>query len=304
MKRWISITLCGLLLASFGCLLKTGPEAVRVSGQVTRNGEPMADVIVSLLGTDIYTVTNENGQYSLNVSTVEPGEYTVKAAWKGHYYPVTQQITVENTSLTDVDFLLDDAPYLYADFDDEEVGDLPLITGIRSKNNLLPQIVDNPGDRPGKSVRLTKADVTQGNAEDFYYVLPETIEDKVTVETWLYAEGTSRSIALGVGDQNVSDLSAVSVYLYSNGKIYYYAGGFKDTGATYEAGKWFHLKVVVDVPAQQYDIYVDGEKVTDVPAPFRNDKLTKLNRVGFFMYVAPGNEPQPVYVDSLLVYQE
>ena len=186
------------------------------------------------------------------------------------------------------------------DFDDEPLGTMMVIEGVRGIKHDAQEIVETPG-RPGKSVYLRG--VPNGYGDDFYYELAEPVKDQLTVEAWLLPTGTVRSAALSVSDvHNIGDGDAVSLYIHNNGIIRYFANGAWHEVATYIPGEWVQIKVVIDVPNKTYDIYVDDMEHKVATAPFRNQNRTEMLRVGFYMY-GVGTEPSPIYIDSFKVYR-
>jgi TonB-linked SusC/RagA family outer membrane protein len=76
-----------------------------VSGQVVsdRTGEPLANAQVTVVGTTLGALTDQEGQFS--ISGVEPGDREVRAQRIG-YRSGTQQVTVSEGATASVDFVL------------------------------------------------------------------------------------------------------------------------------------------------------------------------------------------------------
>lgn len=92
----------------------------------------------------------------------------------------------------------------------------------------------------------------------------------------------------------------VSITFWSDGYIKYIVSGVPYVWGniqTYQADKWYTVKVFVDVPKQKYDIYIDGVlKVSDVNFRF---PLTSLDRISFVARVEPPSST--LWIDNVLV---
>ncbi len=75
-------------------------EAAKISGQVTDQGEPLAFVNVYLQGTSSGTVSNEKGQYQLNVPS---GKQTVVFQYVGYQRLVTEVTVAEEDQILNVE---------------------------------------------------------------------------------------------------------------------------------------------------------------------------------------------------------
>lgn len=75
-----------------------------VTGTVTsQTGEPLEDIVVSLVDTDIGVLTDENGQFRLEAPT---GDHRLEAAGMIGYSAVRRQVTVVAGEVTRVNFVL------------------------------------------------------------------------------------------------------------------------------------------------------------------------------------------------------
>ena len=80
--------------------------AGRVQGQVTGNGQPVANAQVTLVGTRLGAVTRQDGRFV--IAGVPAGRYTVRVQRIG-FTPRTQAVTVADGQTVDANFALDAA---------------------------------------------------------------------------------------------------------------------------------------------------------------------------------------------------
>ncbi len=82
---WLPVLLCGLIVASSGC--SRGPnlgEPVKVTGKITRKGQPLGNVTVGFITTSEgvpgpyrYASAKTTGEGTYEIEKVYPGSYTV-----------------------------------------------------------------------------------------------------------------------------------------------------------------------------------------------------------------------------------
>lgn len=84
-----------VLMPVFDMIAATGPAVCSVSGTVVddRSGEPLAGVVLRIGGDYLWTVTDENGHFSID--RVQPGEYMLESSFLG-YVAASRKITVKN----------------------------------------------------------------------------------------------------------------------------------------------------------------------------------------------------------------
>lgn len=79
-RDWLcSIVLAAVVPALAGCSGKKGPEVVRVSGTVTRNGQPVPNLFLNFVptqGRPSWGITDEQGRYTLNYTRGQDGAVT------------------------------------------------------------------------------------------------------------------------------------------------------------------------------------------------------------------------------------
>lgn len=193
-------------------------------------------------------------------------------------------------------------PYYELDFGDEPLGPLTAIENVRGiRYNTQPEVVESPA-RTGKSIKLTAPPSEASWGDAFYYILPTPIQERLTIETWLYAEShQDRSAVLfasTLGGPIYGD--GVSLYFYNNGELRYFDTAFRLVDSPYAAQRWVHLLIEIDVTAKCYDIYVDDMTTPVAQAPFRDPRCGEIQIIGFSMYT-DSVQAQPVYIDSLII---
>jgi hypothetical protein len=129
----------------------------------------------------------------------------------------------------------------------------------------------------------------------FWYEVSVRCGQTNVIEGVLYISNGQASAGAS-GLENI----AVSIAFWSDGIIKYIASGAPYIWADiqpYQAGKWYTLKVFVDIPNKKYDIYLDGAlKASGVNFRF---PLNSLDRIFFTARAEPPSSV--VWIDNVLV---
>ncbi len=220
---------------------------------VLRNGQPVAT-----------TQSGPDGTFAIPAMPMGAG-YTVTAKLDGRQSVERTGISVPPAATADAGaFLLDDleADDLQVhDFDQLPAGDLPDGTGgwkVNATGNLV-EVVDH-------SVQLTRSANTGGTAgTGISQVLPTPLRGLVTVEARVMRDQpyVSGNNWFGLPYlSNESGAAAVSV-AFDKGNIIAYEGSTSRTVGTYELGRWYDVRLVVDTVNQRFDLFIDDALVSD-----------------------------------------
>lgn len=106
--------------------------------------------------------------------------------------------------------------------------------------------------------------------------------------------GTHLYVSEGDGDLDVTRI-AVAVVFWGDGNIKYNDGGTWNIAQTYSADTWYKAKVIVDIPDQKYDLYIDGDlKASDVAFRYTHYTLDTI-------YQTTHTLTSMMWVDDVLV---
>ncbi|MFC1714211.1 LamG-like jellyroll fold domain-containing protein [Candidatus Poribacteria bacterium] len=155
----------------------------------------------------------------------------------------------------------------------------------------------------GKSLAMVGGGGNQALGVSF-----DTSSNVITAEFWLYIDGVERSLTVFVQEPNsgLTDWAASGPYLNWIGDgARHYPGAWEDIGE-FTSGEWHYIRLVVDLGASSYDIYL-GDTVGEAHAgtPIGKD-------LGFRAAIAPPpgkvvfgtyDLTTPAYVDDLLIYE-
>lgn len=101
----------------------------------------------------------------------------------------------------------------------------------------------------------------------------------VTVEFEAKAGAIDQTVKLGYLYGGTTN--AVSVYFRNSGHIYYYDGNTYSSAQTFAANTWYTFKIVADVAADTYDLYIDDMNTPVVTgASFRN-AVSSIDKIQF-----------------------
>jgi hypothetical protein len=152
------------------------------------------------------------------------------------------------------------------DFNRLPSGELPDGTGgwkVSATGNLV-EVVDVPSTAD-RSVRLTRSANTGGTAGTGISQVLTPLRGLVTVEARVMRDQpyVSGNNWFGLPYlSNESGAAAVSV-AFDKGNIIAYEGSSSRTVATYELGRWYDVRLVVDTVNQRFDLFIDGVLVSD-----------------------------------------
>ncbi len=195
-------------------------------------------------------------------------------------------------------------PYYVLDFAEEPLGPWTELDGVRvfQHEGSQPVVVEAPS-RSGRSIKLMGPNELSMIGDCFYYILPEPVTDKLTIEASVYLESNvDRSLIIFASPLEGSPYGdGPSLYFHNEGSLRYYDTAFRILDVKYPARQWIDVKLELNIPEQYYDIYIDNFDFPVARAPFRNPACTEIQIVGFTVYTHMV-QPKPVYVDTLIVY--
>lgn len=113
--------------------------------------------------------------------------------------------------------------------------------------------------------------------------------------------GYERSLYFGVSDnEHIARIPQTAAsFAYREGGLDYHDGAW-NTIIKLEPGRAYVIRLVVNVAAQQYDVYVDGELARS-SVPFRTE-APELRYIGFSYYKQDGEETiSPFYIGDVCV---
>lgn len=209
------------------------------------------------------TQSGPDGAFGVAAVPMGPG-YTVTAKLDGRLSVERAGISVPPAATVDAGvFLLDDLAHddlQVHDFDQLPAGALPDGTGgwtVSATGNVV-EVVDH-------GVKLTRSANTGGTAgTGISQVLATPLRGLVTVEARVMRDQpyVSGNNWFGLPYlSNESGAAAVSV-AFDKGNIIAYEGSTSRTVATYELGRWYDVRLVVDTVNQRFDLFIDGVLVS------------------------------------------
>lgn len=164
----------------------------------------------------------------------------------------------------------DEYVILFQDFDDETTGAVPenwTVENLQCGSFLVDELAYY-GDE-GKSGRLT--DNSTVCSPSPYKNFPEQIRTiVVSFALRLAAESeTSLNLSICIDD---GDFSGANICFSDEGQIMYYAGRRFTSLRSYAANSWYRIKMIINVPNNTYDIFIDDYKEAR-GVPFTNTAL-------------------------------
>jgi len=145
-----------------------------------------------------------------------------------------------------------------------------------------------------KSVRLQKL-LTSGTTS--LATTLASLSGRVVFETRVMARETAGFRALPyVYNSGGATVASVA---FQDGNIRAYVGGTSTVVQGFAANVWYHLRLVIDTAADQFDLYVDGAQRLS-RAALRN-ATSDVSALSFFM---DGTNTGTFYVDTVRVYTE
>ncbi|WP_205857204.1 carboxypeptidase regulatory-like domain-containing protein [Phytoactinopolyspora endophytica] len=278
----------------------------QVAGQVLdQAAQPLSAVRVTVLDGDdavAATTTGDDGGFLAEEVPIGEG-YTVRAEADGLIAQERSDVAVEPLITTDVGALLLAGPspddVAVHDFDDVATGALPDGTGglaVDPSGGAI-DVVETPG-ASDKSAKLTRT--TNSGSTSLSQTFTPALTGLVSVEANImideqYVSGNhwwGVPYIRGSNGQNAVSLA------FTKGSIVAYSGTSTQTIGSYELGRWYRVGVVIDTVNQNFDLYLDGERVfTD--AGFRNT----IDGVAQVDYYANSSNYGSVHVDDVRVAQ-
>ncbi|MET7396781.1 glycosyl hydrolase family 28 protein [Dactylosporangium sp. NPDC005572] len=146
--------------------------------------------------------------------------------------------------------------YLVLDrFDDAPTGAPP--PGYQVNKEARAQVAALPSALD-RSLLLSRAGKGDATAVRPFTPTGGTVIVQATVRT---DKSSGTRLALGVqgsGGQTVANLE------FSEGKLVYDTGRSRDELMSFAANRWYTIRLVLDVPAQRFDVYVDGRRLEPI----------------------------------------
>ncbi|MFI6674775.1 carboxypeptidase regulatory-like domain-containing protein [Kribbella sp. NPDC050470] len=186
------------------------------------------------------------------------------------------------------------------DFDALPPGALPTGTGgwtVNATGNAVDVAeVPSASDR---SVRLARGTNTGGTAgTGISQVFATPLRGLVTVEARVMRDQPYLSGSNWFGLPylyNESGTAAVSV-AFDKGNIIAYEGSTSRTVGSYELGRWYDVRLVVDTVNQRFDLFIDGVRISD-DQPFR----TAMPALGGIAFYANSSNYGSAHVDDVRI---
>ncbi|MEI8410001.1 MULTISPECIES: carboxypeptidase regulatory-like domain-containing protein [unclassified Kribbella] len=186
------------------------------------------------------------------------------------------------------------------EFDDLPIGAFPNGSGgwtVSSTGNAVDVVeVPSASDR---SVRLTRTANTGGTAgTGVSQVFATPLRGLVTVQARVMRDQPYVSGSNWFGLPylyNASGGAAVSL-AFDKGNIIAYEGSTSRTVASYELGRWYDVRLVVDTVNERFDLYLDGTRISD-GQPFR----TAMPAVAGIAFYANSSNYGSAYVDDVRI---
>ncbi|MGE7825678.1 polysaccharide lyase family 8 super-sandwich domain-containing protein [Paenibacillus sp. NPDC093718] len=108
----------------------------------------------------------------------------------------------------------------------------------------------------------------------------DPLEGEVTVEYWVRPEQRIQTFGAPYIKDAAGRDTAVILFV-NNGTIQAYNGASAQTLMPYEAGQWYHMRMVADTESKTYDLYINGTLAADGFA-FRNQGSAGIDKLQFF----------------------
>jgi hypothetical protein len=185
-------------------------------------------------------------------------------------------------------------------FNDLPTGALPDGTDgwtVSATGNTV-DVVETPS-ASDRSVRLTRTANTGGTAgTGISQVFATPLRGLVTVQAKVMRDQPYVSGSNWFGLPylyNESGAAAVSL-AFDKGNIIAYEGSTSRTVASYELGRWYDVRLVVDTVNQRFDLYLDGTRISD-DQPFRAS-MPALAGIAFY---ANSSNYGSAYVDDVRI---
>lgn len=150
-----------------------------------------------------------------------------------------------------IDFSLSQRKYVNDDFEWDVVGGFPSNWYCQESDYVS---VTNKSENNYVSINKNKSD---GSAEIIKYFQP--LSNKMTFEADIMSEETSgEKIGPDLRTSVYRDNTSVIKMRMNNGAIYTTDGGSSVRLMDFTAGKWYKVKLDIDLDSGEYDVYIDG----------------------------------------------
>ena len=278
-----------------------------ITGRVLdQRAAALAGAVVTVrLGDEVVGSTRSGADGGFVVPDVPMGSgYTVVAELEGRQVVERGGISVLPAAAADAGaFLLADPErenLQVHEFDDLPTGALP--DGSRgwtvSATGNAVDVVEVPS-AADRSVRLTRTANTGGTAgTGVSQVFATPLRGLVTVEARVMRDQPYVSGSNWFGLPylyNESGAAAVSL-AFDKGNIIAYEGSTSRTVASYELGRWYDVRLVVDTVNERFDLYLDGTRISD-DQPFR----TSMPALAGIAFYANSSNYGSAYVDDVRI---
>lgn len=242
---------------------------------------------------------------ALQLGQVPIGEnYTIMLS-KAGYFPVSKgNVTITPESLTDIGKVLLSSKQPQVLYNHTFNS---LSTGALSSGNNLTvsasggsvEVAEVPSVSD-KSVLLTRSSNSGSTSLSQTFATPLT--GIVTIEADLkrkdtYVSGNNWiSLPYVYGSTNLTN-PGIS-FAFDKGTIKGYKGTTTTDFMKYVVGQWYNMRMVIDMAAQSFDLYIDGLQIVD-RAPYRI-AMTDIKKIDFY---ANSTNYGSVYIDNIRVTQ-
>lgn len=267
---------------------------------------PLAGAAVSVLrdGQLVATVqSGPDGAFAVPAMPMGPG-YSVVATLEGRQTVERTGLTVPPAGVANAGAFLLPNPVgedlQVHDFDDRPAGALPDGSGgwtVSATGNAV-DVVEVPS-AADHSVRLTRSANAGGTAgTGISQVLAVPLRGLVTVEARVMRDQPYVSGSNWFGLPylyNESGVAAISL-AFDKGNVIASEGTSSRTVATYELGRWYDVRLVVDTVNQRYDLYVDGVLISN-DQQFR----TAMPAIGGIAFYANSSNYGSAHVDRVRI---
>jgi len=227
---------------------------------------------------DAVEARGRNGASVTLQGELDPGDYTVRAGIGTMGSSGPSLAVLGAPSIASIE---EATPFYQEDFSSTGVGGLP--TGWTVAGTGGTASVQAATSAPGDHVLVIDHPTTTSASLLAGTTIP-TQSGRLALDVSVRADQTDAD-GYGPWLRDSGDVHGPLIAFRANGTIAVNAAGAGWTSVVgYSAGEWYRLRLVVDVPANSFDLWVDGVRVAE-GVPFRS-AVTSLSKLQFGAYYA------------------